>query len=146
MNWTKNPKISPVIYISHVSNFCKKSGCFLFLFNSSGMRWHANEKKCLFFFFPYLYFYFFFFWKKFVFLCHDWIGNLRESINRYIDVHVVYTIGCRELYLDGNNLECKGLVNLISLCAEQAFYESTMRAEEAAKKLQEEAEKAERGT
>lgn len=50
----------------------------------------------------------------------------------------------RELYLDGNNLECKGLVNLISLCAEQAFYESTMRAEEAAKKLQEEAEKAER--
>lgn len=58
---------------------------------------------------------------------------------------IVSKFCCRELYLDGNNLECKGLVNLISLCAEQAFYESTMRAEEAAKKLQEEAEKAERG-
>ncbi|XP_061194083.1 uncharacterized protein LOC133202305 isoform X2 [Saccostrea echinata] len=50
----------------------------------------------------------------------------------------------RELFLDGNNLECKGVISLIDLCAEQAFYESTMRAEEAARKLQEEAEKAER--
>ncbi|XP_062570893.1 uncharacterized protein LOC134232913 isoform X2 [Saccostrea cucullata] len=50
----------------------------------------------------------------------------------------------RELYLDGNNLECKGVISLINLCAEQAFYESAMRAEEAARKLQEEAEKAER--
>ena len=47
--------------------------------------------------------------------------------------------------MDGNNLECKGLVSLIKVCAEQAFYESTMRAEEAARKVQEEAEKAERG-
>ncbi|XP_048745831.1 uncharacterized protein LOC125658587 isoform X2 [Ostrea edulis] len=50
----------------------------------------------------------------------------------------------RELYLDGNNLECKGVVSLIDQCAQQALYESTMRAEEAARKLQEEAEKAER--
>lgn len=69
----------------------------------------------------------------------------RESILNIYFLKIVSTFCCRELYLDGNNLECKGLVNLISLCAEQAFYESTMRAEEAAKKLQEEAEKAERG-
>lgn len=66
MNWTKKTKISPVICISHVSNFCKKSGCFLFLFNSSGMRWHANEKKCL-FFFPLLIFLFFFFERNLYF-------------------------------------------------------------------------------
>lgn len=37
------------------------------------------------------------------------------------------------------------MVSLIDQCAQQALYESTMRAEEAARKLQEEAEKAERG-
>ncbi|KAJ8310692.1 hypothetical protein KUTeg_012557 [Tegillarca granosa] len=51
----------------------------------------------------------------------------------------------REIFLDGNNLECEGAMELIKLCAEQAEYEAFQRAEAAKRKAEEEALKAEKG-
>ena len=48
----------------------------------------------------------------------------------------------RELYLDGNNLECEGLIELIKICAEHAEIEHYEREEEAIRKAEEEEEAA----
>ena len=44
----------------------------------------------------------------------------------------------RELYIDGNNLECEGAMELIKLCVEQAELEALLRAEELKRKQEEE--------
>lgn len=44
----------------------------------------------------------------------------------------------RELYIDGNNLECEGAMEIIKLCVEQAELEALLRAEEIKRKLEEE--------
>lgn len=49
------------------------------------------------------------------------------------------------MYLDGNNLECEGVTELIKLCVDQAEAESFQKAEAARIKEQEEALKAELG-
>ena len=52
----------------------------------------------------------------------------------------------RDLFLDGNNLECEGVIDLVRRCAGQAQYESDQRAEAARRKEEEEALKKEQGT
>ncbi|XP_060606379.1 uncharacterized protein LOC132758701 isoform X2 [Ruditapes philippinarum] len=51
---------------------------------------------------------------------------------------MISTTAVRELFIDGNNLECEGAMELIKLCVEQAEMEALLRAEEAKKKLEEE--------
>ncbi|KAH3807947.1 hypothetical protein DPMN_136295 [Dreissena polymorpha] len=51
---------------------------------------------------------------------------------------MISTTAVRELYIDGNDLECEGAMEIIKLCVEQAEREALMRAEEAKKKLEEE--------
>jgi len=57
--------------------------------------------------------------------------------------HIASTTAVREMYLDGNNLECEGLIELIKFCAEHAEVEHYER-EEAARIKAEEEEEAER--
>lgn len=45
----------------------------------------------------------------------------------------------RELYLDGNNLQCEGATELIKLCVDQAEVEASQREEEVLRKAEEEA-------
>ena len=51
----------------------------------------------------------------------------------------------RELYLDGNDLQCEGTLDLIKLCADHAEVEAFQRAEEARIKEEEAALAAEQG-
>ena len=51
----------------------------------------------------------------------------------------------REVYLDGNNLESEGTMELIKLCVDQAELEAFQREEEEKRKAEEEALKAEEG-
>ena len=57
------------------------------------------------------------------------------------------TIGSyyRELYVDGNDLQCEGLIELVKLCADHAEEESYQREQERARKEEEEAEAERRG-
>ena len=57
------------------------------------------------------------------------------------------TIGSyfRELYVDGNDLQCEGLIELVKLCADHAEEESYQREQERARKQEEEAEAERRG-
>ena len=41
----------------------------------------------------------------------------------------IYSLECRELYLDGNSLECEGVIELIKLFADHAEMEAIERAE-----------------
>lgn len=52
---------------------------------------------------------------------------------------------CRELYLDGNDLQCEGTMELIKLCVDQAEYEAFKREETARIKAEEKALKAQEG-
>jgi len=45
----------------------------------------------------------------------------------------------RELYIDGNDLQCEGVVELIKMCVDRAEEEAYLREEEARKKAEEEA-------
>ncbi|XP_048247427.1 uncharacterized protein LOC124119712 [Haliotis rufescens] len=72
-------------------------------------------------------------------LCYCDLG--KES-GRYLG-HILSTTAVREMYLDGNNLECEGVTELIKLCVDQAEAESFQKAEAARIKEQEEALKAE---
>ena len=45
--------------------------------------------------------------------------------------------GCRDIYLDGNDLNCKGLIDLITPCANQAEEEAFLRHQEIVQKAQE---------
>ena len=58
-------------------------------------------------------------------------------VNYYANI----SINFRELYLDGNNLQCSGAVELIKICAEFAEGEIFRKMEEE-KRKQEEAEEA----
>ncbi|XP_045200585.2 uncharacterized protein LOC123554471 isoform X1 [Mercenaria mercenaria] len=51
---------------------------------------------------------------------------------------MISTTAVRDLYIDGNNLECEGAMELIKLCVEQSEMEALLRAEAAKKKLEEE--------
>ncbi|KAK3095694.1 hypothetical protein FSP39_017688 [Pinctada imbricata] len=55
---------------------------------------------------------------------------------------LISSTAVRDLFVDGNNLECDGLLEIIKTCVEQAKYEAARRAEEALRKEQEELEKA----
>ncbi|BFZ06078.1 hypothetical protein BsWGS_09117 [Bradybaena similaris] len=57
--------------------------------------------------------------------------------------HIVSTTAVRELYLDGNELQCEGTMELIKLCVDQAEIEAYLREEEAKRKAEEELLKAE---
>ena len=54
-------------------------------------------------------------------------------------------IGYRELYLDGNELQCEGAMELVKLCADHAVTEAYLREEELKRKEEEEALKKEQG-
>ena len=56
-----------------------------------------------------------------------------------------YFVPYRELYLDGNELQCEGTMELIKLCVDQAEIEAYQREEEAKRKEEEEALKTEEG-
>ena len=60
---------------------------------------------------------------------------------------VFILLGCfgRELYLDGNNLQCEGAMEIIKLCADNAELEAYLREEQARLKEEEEALQAEKG-
>ena len=45
----------------------------------------------------------------------------------------------RDLFLDGNDLQCEGAVELIKMCVDHAEEEAYLREEEARKKAEEEA-------
>lgn len=45
------------------------------------------------------------------------------------------------MYLDGNNLQCAGSLEIVKICAEQAEYEAFKRAEEARQKEEEKLKK-----
>ena len=47
---------------------------------------------------------------------------------------------CRELYLDGNDLQCEGVIELIKLCADHAEEEAYQREQDRIRKAEEEAE------
>ena len=49
------------------------------------------------------------------------------------------------MYVDGNDLQCEGLIELVKLCADHAEEESYQREQERARKEQEEAEAERRG-
>ncbi|XP_025115558.1 uncharacterized protein LOC112576910 isoform X2 [Pomacea canaliculata] len=53
--------------------------------------------------------------------------------------YVISTTAVRELYLDGNNLQCEGATELIKLCVDQAEVEASQREEEVLRKAEEEA-------
>ncbi|CAL1546905.1 unnamed protein product [Lymnaea stagnalis] len=53
--------------------------------------------------------------------------------------HIISTTAVRELFLDGNELECEGTIELIKLCVDQADIEAYEREEEAKKKEEEKA-------
>lgn len=55
---------------------------------------------------------------------------------------IVYCYISRDLYLDGNDLECEGAMDLIKQCVSQAEEEAFARAEEARLKAEAEAEAA----
>ncbi|KAK6184718.1 hypothetical protein SNE40_007130 [Patella caerulea] len=57
--------------------------------------------------------------------------------------NIISTTTVQELYLDGNNLECEGTIELIKICVDQAEFEAFQKAEAAKKKLEEEARLAE---
>ena len=52
----------------------------------------------------------------------------------------------RDLFLDGNELQCEGVTELIKLCVDQSETEAYQREEEAKRKAEEEALQAENGT
>uniref|UniRef100_A0A0B6ZLY1 Uncharacterized protein n=2 Tax=Arion vulgaris TaxID=1028688 RepID=A0A0B6ZLY1_9EUPU len=58
--------------------------------------------------------------------------------------HTVSTTAIRELFLDGNELQCEGAIELIKLCVDQAEIEAYQREEEEKKKTEEEELKAEK--
>nr|KAG5698008.1 hypothetical protein BaRGS_005826 [Batillaria attramentaria] len=71
-------------------------------------------------------------------LCYCQLGVVSGS---YLG-GVLSTTAVRDLYLDGNNLQCEGTMELIKLCVDQAEFEAFQREEEARRKAEEEALKA----
>ncbi len=51
----------------------------------------------------------------------------------------------RELFVDGNDLQCEGVVQLVRLCAERAETEAFLREEELQRRADEQAEAEQRG-
>lgn len=63
-----------------------------------------------------------------------------NSIEKNVGVRsVINYLSCRDVYLNGNNLEAEGAIELIKLSADQAEVESLQRAEEKQRKAEEEA-------
>ncbi|ESO98833.1 hypothetical protein LOTGIDRAFT_231199 [Lottia gigantea] len=85
-----------------------------------------------------------------LYLCNGLIGNktitsvsmcycdLGVESGKYLG-NIVSTTTVQELYLDGNNLECEGTVELIKVCVDQAEFEAFQKAEAAKLKADEEA-------
>ncbi|OWF54471.1 uncharacterized protein LOC110444826 isoform X1 [Mizuhopecten yessoensis] len=68
--------------------------------------------------------------------------DLGPESGKYLG-NIVSRTAVRDLFLDGNNLECEGAIDIIKLCAEQANFEAFQKAEKARLKAEEEALKAE---
>ncbi|GFN94416.1 NACHT lrr and pyd domains-containing protein 9 [Plakobranchus ocellatus] len=58
--------------------------------------------------------------------------------------HILSTTALRDLFLDGNELQCEGVTELIKLCVDQSETEAYQREEDAKRKAEEEALQAEK--